>query len=46
MKLPQVSMTVIASILVTGAVLNVAGSGMLGKTVKDAADFVTKGYGV
>lgn len=46
LKIPQISMTVIASILATGVILNMAGSGMFGDTVKNAAQYVTKGYGV
>lgn len=46
MKLPQISITVVASILATGAILNLMGSGMLGTTAQKAAQFVTKGYGV
>ena len=42
----KISTTVILSLLVTGAALNVASSGYLGGTVKDAADFIIKGYGV
>jgi len=42
----KISTTVILSLLVTGAALNVASSGYLGSTVKDAADFIIKGYGV
>lgn len=46
MKIPQVSATVIVSILATGVILNMAGSGMFGDSVKKAAAYVTKGYGV
>lgn len=46
MTLPKVSMTVVASILVTGIALNIAGSGMLGQTVQKGAKFITEGYGV
>ena len=42
----KISMTVVMSILATGAILNVAGSGILSQPVKKAADFITKGYGV
>lgn len=42
----QISMTVILSIVATGAILNLASSGMFGTQIKTAADFVTKGYGV
>lgn len=45
-KLPTISLTLVATILATGAALNVAGSGLLGQTVQKAAAFVTKGYGV
>jgi hypothetical protein len=34
------------AILATGAVLNLAGSGKLGKLPQQFAQFVTKGYGV
>jgi hypothetical protein len=46
MKIPEISVTVMATILATGAVLNVASSGVLGSTVQKAANYVTKGYGV
>ena len=46
MNLPKISITVMTSILATGAILNVAGSGLLGTSVQKAANFVTKGYGV
>ncbi len=42
----KISTTVILSILATGAGLNIASSGYLGSTAKDAADFIIKGYGV
>jgi hypothetical protein len=35
-----------AAILATGAVLNVAGSGRLGTGAQNAAQYVTRGYGV
>ena len=34
------------AILATGAVLNIAGSGYMGQSVKKIAEYVTKGYGV
>lgn len=46
MPLPKVSATVVASILLTGVLLNLAGSGIFGESVKKAAQYVTKGYGV
>lgn len=46
MSIPKISMSVVASILATGVLLNVAGSGMLGSQVQKAAQYVTKGYGV
>ena len=46
MNIPKISLSVAVTILATGAVLNVAGSGQLGSTVQKAAQFVTKGYGV
>jgi len=46
MTLPKVSMTVVASIMVAGIALNIAGSGMLGSTVQKGAKFITEGYGV
>lgn len=46
MSIPKVSLSLVITILAVGAGLNVAGSGMLGQTVQNAAQFVTKGYGV
>ena len=46
MSIPKISLSLVATILATGAVLNIAGSGMMGQTVQKAAQFVTKGYGV
>lgn len=46
MSIPKISISLVVTILATGAALNVAGSGMLGQTVQNAAQFVTKGYGV
>lgn len=46
MSIPKISFSVMATILVTGAALNIAGSGRLGTTVQNAAQFITKGYGV
>lgn len=46
MKLPYISLSVIGSILATGAILNMAASGTFGTTVQKAAAYVTKGYGV
>jgi len=46
MNIPTISVSIMVTILATGAVLNVAGSGMLGSTVQSAANFITKGYGV
>ena len=37
---------VMIAIVGTGALLNVAGQGKLGKTAQDAAKFITQGYGV
>lgn len=42
----KISLTVVLSIIATGAILNVAGSGMLGGAVQKGAEFITKGYGV
>ena len=41
-----VSGSVVASILVTGALLNLAGSGLFGSTIQRGAQYVTKGFGV
>ncbi len=43
---PLVSLTLVVSIIATGVILNVAGSGILGQTVQKGAEYVTKGYGV
>ncbi len=42
----QISLTIILSIVATGALLNAASSGMFGEQVKTAANYITKGYGV
>lgn len=42
----KISLTVVMSILATGAILNVAGSGVAGTQVQKLAKFVTNGYGV
>lgn len=42
----QVSLTVILSIMATGALLNAASNGLFGQTVKDISNYITKGYGV
>lgn len=42
----QISLTVILSIIATGALLNLANSGVFGEQIKSASNFVTKGYGV
>jgi hypothetical protein len=42
----KISLSLMATILATGAALNIAGSGMAGSTVQKAAQFITKGYGV
>lgn len=46
MNIPKISLSLVVTILATGAVLNIAGSGKMGQTVQNAAQFVTKGYGV
>jgi len=46
MSIPKISGTVVASILVTGALLNMAGNGTFGVTLQKFAKYVTKGYGV
>ena len=46
MSIPKISMSVVASILATGVILNWAGSGVFGVNVQKAAQYVTKGYGV
>lgn len=46
MPIPKVSATVVVSILLTGAILNMAGSGMFGVSVQKLAKYVTNGYGV
>ena len=42
----QLVLYVVGSILGTGALLNLAGNGSFGETVKKAAKYVTNGYGV
>jgi len=42
----KISTTVVFSILATGALLNVAGSGLMGASVQKLAKYVTNGYGV
>ena len=42
----KISLTVVLSILATGAALNLASSGLLGSQVKKLSDYITKGYGV
>lgn len=39
-------LNVVLSIIATGALLNIAGSGKLGTTAQKAAKYVTNGYGV
>lgn len=46
MKLPYVSLTVVGSILLTGALLNFLGNGGAGTTGQKIAKYVTNGYGV
>jgi len=46
MSIPKISLSLVVTILATGAALNVAGSGVMGQTVQKAAQFVTQGYGV
>lgn len=46
MTFPKISGSVMLSIIGTGVLLNLAGSGMFGEQVKKAAQYVTKGYGV
>ena len=46
MSIPKISMTVVASILATGVILNVAGSGLMGTQIQKIAQYITKGYGV
>lgn len=46
MKFPAISASVVVSILATGVLLNLAGSGMFGQSVQKAAQYITKGYGV
>jgi hypothetical protein len=41
----KVSITVVVSILATGALLNLAGSGLFGAQVQKLAKYVTTGYG-
>jgi hypothetical protein len=36
----------IGAIVLTGAILNILGSGLLGEAPRKAAQFITKGYGV
>jgi hypothetical protein len=46
MTVPKISASLVISILATGALLNVAGSGTLGTQAQKIAQFITKGYGV
>lgn len=46
MDFPKISASVVVSILATGAILNIAGNGMLGSQAQKLAQFITKGYGV
>lgn len=46
MKPLQTGVVIFVTILATGALLNVAGSGRLGSSVQRGARFVTEGYGV
>lgn len=41
----KISLTVVTSILATGALLNIAGSGVLGVQVQKIAKLITTGYG-
>lgn len=45
MHLPKLSGAVLFTILATGALLNLAGSGMLGTQAQKIAKYVTNGYG-
>ena len=42
----KISATVVVSILATGAMLNLLGSGLFGTQGQKFAQYVTKGYGV
>jgi len=42
----QLVLYVVGSILGTGAILNLAGTGKLGTTAQKVAKYVTNGYGV
>jgi len=46
MNVPQISGTVVLSIIATGLILNFAGRGALGTTMQDLAKYTTQGYGV
>ena len=46
MSIPKISLSLVVTILATGAALNIAGSGRLGATVQKGAQFITEGYGV
>lgn len=46
MGIPKISGAVVVSILATGAILNLMGSGMLGSQVQKLSQYITKGYGV
>lgn len=45
MKLPHVSMGVVTGILLTGAILKLAGDGILGAYPQKIAKYITSGYG-
>lgn len=42
----KISGTVVASILATGVLLNMAGTGMFGAQAAKLAKYITNGYGV
>ena len=46
MNIPKISFGVMVTILATGALLNIAGSGRIGAFPQKLAQYVTKGYGV
>ena len=46
MNVPQISGTIVLSIIATGLILNFAGRGSLGKTMQELAKYTTEGYGV
>ena len=45
-SIPKISGVVVVSILATGAILNLLGSGKMGTFPQSLAKYITNGYGV